>query len=115
MKEDTFFFNVSLIERKSTYTKPTFLSDISRLFYPAGWLAPIVTSAKITLQQIWQDNTIWDECLNPLTLIKWQKFLQFYDNIHRIRISRWINFSPTAKIEFHGFSDSSDKTYSACL
>ncbi|XP_065361992.1 uncharacterized protein LOC135955567 [Calliphora vicina] len=114
-KEDTFFFNVPLIERKSAYTKRTVLSDIARLFDPAGWLAPIVISAKIIMQQIWQDNTAWDECLNPLTLIKWQKFLQFYDNINRIRIPRWINFSPSAKIEFHGFSDASEKAYSACL
>ncbi|XP_037824736.1 uncharacterized protein LOC119612918 [Lucilia sericata] len=114
-KEDTFFFNVPLIERKSAYTKRTVLSDIARLFDPAGWLAPIVISAKIIMQQIWQDNTAWDECLNPLTFIKWQKFLQFYDNINRIRIPRWINFSPSAKIEFHGFSDASEKAYSACL
>ncbi|XP_046808368.1 uncharacterized protein LOC124420202 [Lucilia cuprina] len=114
-KEDTFFFNVPLIERKSAYTKRTVLSDIARLFDPAGWLAPIVISAKIIMQQIWQDNTAWDECLKPLTLIKWQKFLQFYDNINRIHIPRWINFSPSAKIEFHGFSDASEKAYSACL
>lgn len=113
--EDSFFFNIHKIERKSAYTKRTVLSDIASIFDPAGWLAPIVITAKIIMQQIWQDNTAWDECLNPLTLIKWQKFLQFYDNINKIRIPRWINFSPSAKIEFHGFSDASEKAYSAVL
>ena len=31
-----------------------------------------------------------------------------YDNIDNIRVPRWIHFSPSAKIEFHGFSDASD-------
>ena len=114
-KDDMFFFNAPTIERKSSYTKRTVLSEIARLFDPAGWLAPIVVSAKIIMQQIWQDNTDWDECLKPLTLLKWNAFLQFYDIINKIKIPRWIKFSPINKIEFHGFSDASEKAYSAAL
>ncbi|XP_065355424.1 uncharacterized protein LOC135949900 [Calliphora vicina] len=114
-KEDFFFFSVPTIEKRNAYTKRSVLSDIARLFDPAGWLAPIVVSAKIIMQQVWQDNTDWDECLKPLTLTKWLNFLKFYDDINKIRIPRWINFKPTSKIEFHGFSDASEKAYSAVL
>ena len=114
-KKMIFFKNIPLIERKSGYTKRAVLSDIARLFDPAGWLAPIVISAKIIMQQIWQDNTAWDECIKPLTLIKWHNFLKYYDNINKIRIPRWIQFTPSTKIEFHGFSDASEKAYSAVL
>ena len=83
-KEDALFFTAPKIERKSAYT-------VVEFFDPAGWLAPIIRSTKIVIQQICQDNTAWDECLNPLTLIKWHKFFQFYDN-GNIRVRRWIHF-----------------------
>ena len=59
------------------------------------------------MQQIWQDNT--DVCLNQLTLIKSLKFLHFYDNVDNIRVSRWINFSLSARIEFHNIPDASER------
>ena len=57
------------------YIKRAVLSDIAKPFDPAVWLAPIIISAKIVMQQIWLDNTAW-EYLNPFTIIKWHKFLQ---------------------------------------
>lgn len=114
-KDDIFFFDVPLIERKLMHTKRSTLSDIARLFDPAGWLAPVVIVAKIIMQQIWQDSTHWDESLQPFTLHRWQCFLKGYEYINQIKIPRWIKFQTSARLEFHGFSDASEKAYSAVL
>ena len=51
-KEDNFFFKAPKIERKPAYTKRAVLSDVAKLFEPAGMLAPIIISAEIMMQQI---------------------------------------------------------------
>ncbi|XP_075163779.1 uncharacterized protein LOC142236428 [Haematobia irritans] len=114
-KSDVFLFDVPLMERPNTYTKRIVLSEIAKLFDPAGWLAPIIITAKIIMQQIWQDNTRWDESLSTHTLHKWNMFIDSHSNIGQIQIPRWIRFTPKDTIEFHGFSDASEKAYAAVL
>ena len=48
---DVFTFEVLL--ELTAYTKRTFLSDLSKLFDPLGWLAPIITRYKVLMQEIW--------------------------------------------------------------
>ncbi|XP_039967839.1 uncharacterized protein LOC120779562 [Bactrocera tryoni] len=114
-KKDSFFFLVNPMEKKPAHTKREVLSAIAKLFDPAGWLSPIVITAKIIMQQIWLDKTDWDESLKPLTLHRWNSFVKDYENINKIEIPRWTHFDPTATIEFHGFSDASEKAYAATL
>ncbi|XP_039965292.1 uncharacterized protein LOC120777820 [Bactrocera tryoni] len=114
-KKDSFFFLVNPMEKKPAHTKREVLSAIAKLFDPAGWLSPIIITAKIIMQQIWLDKTDWDESLKPLTLHRWNSFVKDYDNINKIEIPRWTHFNPTTTIEFHGFSDASEKAYAATL
>ncbi|XP_054091244.1 uncharacterized protein LOC128922882 [Zeugodacus cucurbitae] len=114
-KKDIFFFLVDPMEKRPAYTKREVLSAIAKLFDPAGWLSPIIISAKIIMQQIWLDKTDWDESLKPLTLHRWNSFVKEFENINQIEIPRWTHFSPSAIIEFHGFSDASEKAYAATL
>ncbi|XP_014215940.1 uncharacterized protein LOC106644786 [Copidosoma floridanum] len=44
-------------------TKRVVLSEIARLFDPFCWIAPIIVSAKIVLQDIWLLSHEWDELL----------------------------------------------------
>ncbi|XP_049316695.1 uncharacterized protein LOC125779394 [Bactrocera dorsalis] len=83
-KKDSFFFLVNPMEKKPAYTKREVLSAIAKLFDPAGWLSPIIITAKIIMQQIWLDKTDWDESLKPLTLHRWNSFVKDYDNINKI-------------------------------
>ncbi|XP_049317674.1 uncharacterized protein LOC125780108 [Bactrocera dorsalis] len=85
-KKDSFFFLVNPMEKKPAYTKREVLSAIAKLFDPAGWLSPIIITAKIIMQQIWLDKTDWDESLKPLTLHRWNSFVKDYDNINKIEI-----------------------------
>ncbi|XP_069961563.1 uncharacterized protein [Bactrocera oleae] len=67
-KKDAFFFVINPIHDKTSFTKREELSIIAKLFDPAGWLSPVVVTAKIIMQQIWLDKSDWDESLKPLTL-----------------------------------------------
>ncbi|XP_065372164.1 uncharacterized protein LOC135964036 [Calliphora vicina] len=114
-KTDHFYFSTLPIALKDSYTKREVLSTIARLFDPAGWLGPIVVIAKILMQQIWSDKTDWDEVLSECSGTKWRQFLLDYVHIDDIKIPRWVGFKPSVNLEFHGFSDASEKAYGACV
>ncbi|XP_055838851.1 uncharacterized protein LOC129906891 [Episyrphus balteatus] len=113
---DTFSFstNPQSLSVVST-TKRDVLSAISRLYDPAGWLAPVVVTAKIIMQQIWKDGTGWKQNLKPLTHQKWKSFISDFSEIEKITIPRWVDYSPWKKMELHGFSDASEKAYAATI
>ncbi|XP_069965822.1 uncharacterized protein [Bactrocera oleae] len=114
-KKDAFFFVINPIHDKTSFTKREVLSIIAKLFDPAGWLSPVVVTAKIIMQQIWLDKSDWDESLKPLTLHHWKTFIKDYETLNLIEIPQWTHFSTSAIINFHGFSDASVKAYAANL
>ncbi|XP_037820796.1 uncharacterized protein LOC119609875 [Lucilia sericata] len=112
---DFFYFNPIKQPSRENITKRTVLSDIAKLFDPAGWLAPKIIIAKMIMQQIWKDQIDWDENLKPETLNSWLSFLDDYPNIEQIKIPRFVGYTPSCTIEFHGFCDASEKAYAATL
>ncbi|XP_070075699.1 uncharacterized protein [Drosophila takahashii] len=50
---DEFFFAPPDLSNEATLTKRHVLSQIAKVFDPAGWLAPFVVCAKIFMQEIW--------------------------------------------------------------
>uniref|UniRef100_A0A8D8MIE5 Uncharacterized protein n=1 Tax=Cacopsylla melanoneura TaxID=428564 RepID=A0A8D8MIE5_9HEMI len=42
-------------------TKRSALSEISKLFDPLGMISPLITSAKLFMQSLWQCKITWDE------------------------------------------------------
>ncbi|XP_075162489.1 uncharacterized protein LOC142235120 [Haematobia irritans] len=111
---DSFFF-VQNFPSSSTYTKREILSQISKLFDPVGWLSPCIIVAKIIMQQVWIDGTGWDERITDESLKKWNTFQINYPYINSIKIPRWFDYCPESKVQFHGFSDASEKAYAAAL
>ncbi|XP_075162900.1 uncharacterized protein LOC142235535 [Haematobia irritans] len=112
---DYFYFSSDPFPKVCKYTKREVLSQISKLFDPAGWLAPCVVLAKIIMQRIWIDRTQWDEVIKPESLSCWKRFQTSFSSITSIRIPRWPNYSPECSIEFHGFCDASEKAYAAAI
>ncbi|XP_075152046.1 uncharacterized protein LOC142226066 [Haematobia irritans] len=112
---DSFFFSISPFPESCNYTKREVLSQIAKLFDPAGWLAPVIIIAKIIMQNIWAEGTKWDEVISSDSLLKWKSFQSAYGAINHIQIPRWFDYTPLSEIEFHGFSDASVKAYSAAL
>ncbi|XP_037811311.1 uncharacterized protein LOC119603370 [Lucilia sericata] len=112
---DSFYFTAKPFPETQKWTKREVLSQIARLFDTAGWLSPCVILAKILMQRIWIEGTEWDEVLTPDSLSQWNLFQANYTNINNINIPRWVNYSPSAIVEFHGFCDASEKAYAAAL
>ncbi|XP_075163061.1 uncharacterized protein LOC142235687 [Haematobia irritans] len=114
-RSDHFYFSTVAFPQNCLNTKREVLSQISRLFDPAGWLAPIVITAKIIMQKIWMDRTEWDAVITPETLALWKSFKDNCQHIDNIQIPRWIKFVPDCDVQIHGFCDASQKAYAAAI
>ncbi|XP_044315221.1 uncharacterized protein LOC123037628 [Drosophila rhopaloa] len=112
---DEFYFVPPEISVKSSYTKREVLSQIAKLFDPAGWLAPFIVRAKICMQEIWLQELGWDDNLPAEMSHRWQMFLQSYSDLDQIRIPRWVGYQPQVKIELHGFCEAFQRAYGAAL
>ncbi|XP_055678141.1 uncharacterized protein LOC129786910 [Lutzomyia longipalpis] len=98
-------------------TKRTILSEISRIFDPLGFLAPVVVTAKILMQSLWPLKTDWDADLSQEDEIynKWNSYKQSLQEVTQISVPRKFtsHFNPS---EYHLllFCDASEKAIAAC-
>lgn len=54
-------------------TKRYLLSEISKLFDPLGWLAPLSTKLKLLFQILWKLNLKWDDLVTDDINKEWEK------------------------------------------
>ncbi|XP_044317455.1 uncharacterized protein LOC123038061 [Drosophila rhopaloa] len=112
---DSFLFLPMDISLQTTYTKREVLSQIAKLFDPAGWLSPFIVREKKLLQEIWLRELSWDQPLPTDLVTKWRNFLEGYQTLKEVRIPRWVRFHPAAKLQFHGFCDALQSAYGAAI
>ncbi|XP_055910545.1 uncharacterized protein LOC129944908 [Eupeodes corollae] len=112
---DFFFFRVTLEEQKIA-TKRVVLSEISRIFDPFGWVSPSIIMAKVLIQDLWIAGVSWDDQLPPSLMQKWLTIRKNLGCLENISIPRWIRTEKEGcRIQFHGFSDASERAYAACI
>ncbi|XP_033225948.1 uncharacterized protein LOC117178635 [Belonocnema kinseyi] len=103
---------VDLRPIKYVITKRLVVSQSAQLIGPVAWLAPVITVAKIFMQELWKLNLSWDDPLPEGARHRW---IQYYEDLPRlsaVRIPRWIGFrSRMCSFELHGFADASEKAY----
>lgn len=61
--EFQFKYTPTLGKNTAKFTMRTVLSDISKLYYPLGFVSPIIVRWKMFLQEMWKLNFTWDELL----------------------------------------------------
>ncbi|XP_043471319.1 uncharacterized protein LOC122504323 [Leptopilina heterotoma] len=114
-KEDTISYTVKLPESNSKTTKRKIISQVAKIFDPYGLLGPVIIPGKIMLQELWKLNIHWDETIPTSIETSWREYLDQLPCINQLRFQRCA-ISPNAKnLQLHGFCDSSEKAYGACL
>ncbi|XP_071634081.1 uncharacterized protein [Temnothorax longispinosus] len=113
--QDVFQFDVTLVDSVPA-TKRSILSTIARIFDPLGWMAPVVITAKILMQQLWLLRCEWDNVIPEDLLRKWRDLYCQLPLLKQISIPRWTGYgSDTLSAEVHGFADASASAYGAVV
>ncbi|GFU09777.1 DUF1758 domain-containing protein [Trichonephila clavipes] len=113
-KVDCLTYKVKISD-KVNFTKRDVLSEIARLYDPLGLIGPIVTKAKILIQELWKIKLDWSEQLPPDAMEEWMNFYQKLAKVNNFKIPRCILLPATIRIEIHGFSDASERAYAAVV
>jgi len=96
-------------------TKRKVLAITASIFDPLGLLTPAVIAYKIFLQGLWQDKLQWGELLPTHLQQRWNKLHQTIPQLSQIKINRKVICPGATNIQLHGFCDSSERAYGACL
>ncbi|XP_062699648.1 uncharacterized protein LOC134284654, partial [Aedes albopictus] len=113
--EDYFTFCVQTINDEISTTKRKVLSDIGRLFDPLGFLGPIITAAKLVMQDIWRVGLNWDDELPEEIQQKWIQFRRQLPVVNEMRKPRCVIPGDAIRIKLHGYSDASKRAYGAVV
>ncbi|XP_049886864.1 uncharacterized protein LOC126381435 [Pectinophora gossypiella] len=97
------------------HTKREMLSIISQVFDPMGLLAPSIIQMKMLLQRLWLKGISWDERLPNDIQIIWIEFVKSLSYLNDLRIPRRVVCNDHQTVEFHVFTDASERAYGACL
>jgi len=96
-------------------TKGRYLATTALIFDPLGLLSPSVIEYKIFLQKIWRDRLQWDELLPAHLQQECNQLLQTIPKLSQLKINRKFICSNSVNIQLHGYCDSSERAYGACL
>ncbi|CAG9137748.1 unnamed protein product [Plutella xylostella] len=112
--KDNFYFQVTVTKNEKP-TKRFIMSEIAKLFDPLGWLAPVIITMKLLVQELWTNGTEWDQKVDEKTCKKWLDIQNNLKQLENINIPRWYWITDKNDIELHGFSDASEKAYGAVI
>ncbi|XP_069363429.1 uncharacterized protein [Maniola hyperantus] len=110
---DIFTFSIKASSRQCT--KRNILSQIAKIYDPMGWLSPITLYAKHLMQLLWLSGVGWDDSLPIDISDSWLNFLNQLEALSNVSIPRHVLTGVNNVIHLHGFSDASEKAYSACV
>jgi len=96
-------------------TKCKVLATTTSIFDPLGLLSPAFIAYKIFLQKLWQDKLQWDDLLPAHSQQEWNQLLQTIPKLLQLKINRKVICSNATNIQIHGFCNSSECAYGACL
>lgn len=97
-------------------TKRTVAGAVAKHFDPLGWISPIIVVAKVLMQDVWLRNLGWDEGLPEDLRTRWEIFQSNVSELSAIHLPRWTGVTAGSHLyELHGFCDSSQRAYAACV
>lgn len=104
------------LEAKDKLTKRNILSGIARLYDPNGFIAPIIITSKILMQDIWRLSDVdWDDEVPETIKSKWLSLVKELPQLGRFRIKRWLGTAKAKKMQLHAFCGASEKAYGIAI
>lgn len=115
--EDELQYKVAMPSKaESIMTKRSLLSETSQIFDPLGLIGPVIVIAKMLLQQLWQEKLDWDDTLPEPIQKTWKNYKSQLVALNELKIPRYVSSQARKEeMQIHGFADSSEKAYGACL
>ena len=96
-------------------TRRGILSELSSLYDPLGFLAPVVLTAKMILQELCKKQVGWDEAVDDDIAARWTEWLSELNELNKISLERC--YFPEGfkreNIQLHHFADASQSGYGA--
>ena len=111
---DTLKYIVTPFKAKKI-TKGIILSTIAQIYNPLGFAGPAIIPAKVIMQKLWSLNLDWDESISQALHTSWENICKDIFEINNRIINRHVLSFETDEIEYHGFCDSSEVAYGACI
>ena len=98
-------------------TKRSLVSLYARVFDPIGLLTPFMLTPKLLFQELWARDLNWDDPLDVDIAQAWGAWKKELPIADRIEVPRCLlcGLSSIAKVEVHGFADSSQKAYGSAV
>jgi hypothetical protein len=90
-------------------------SIVAAIFDPLGLISPAVIVYKMFLQQLWLHKLDWDDQLTSELLNQWIDVYLHLSQVNEITVDLVLASGQPAEIQLHGFCDTSEKAYGACL
>nr|CAI5820878.1 unnamed protein product [Callosobruchus analis] len=106
-------FSVTVSTRE--VTKRSVLSTISQVYDPLGIVGPVIVTAKLLLQRLWELKLEWDDSLPDIEYSIWATFQKELPLLNNLEISRQITCPEIQEAQLHGFCDASEKAYGVCI
>ena len=104
------------MEAKKSTTKRSVTSDVARIYDPLGLVGPVIVTAKIFIQLLWQLKIDWDAELPTELQKQWNKFRDDLPALELARFPRHIfGQQEPLKVELHAFADASERAYGAAV
>ncbi|XP_037961012.1 uncharacterized protein LOC119690089 [Teleopsis dalmanni] len=114
-KRDKFSIRIDLTPSKRI-TKRSITSSLAKIFDPLGILGPVLVTAKILIQDLWQLNLSWNEAVPSEVHTRWINFCDELRSLHHFQIDRHIfGHQITSSVQLHAFCDASEKAYGAAI
>ena len=109
--EDTLNVTDTNASARLVRSKRELLQAIAMFFDPLGLHSPLVTRAKLLLQQVWRLNCGWDDPLPQNVMSEWLRLAPEFDDASKKRIPRYCSNSGASRHTLHVFCDASLSAY----
>ena len=105
----------SFLTHDHLVTKREVLQDLSKIFDPLRFVAPVVIRAKIFMQKLWECKITWDEPLNEDHQAEWKDIATNLKETTGLSVQRCYFNKPITQPTIHCFADASQRAYHAIM